>query len=124
MDEPEIPPKLKERWEKFAEAARKCWAETEAKVPEDGIKRLKTFWSCMEVEAKNSGLMEAIGSPTVTPAEIKKCAEIGHPLAPAPICVLKKVAEDKPKDVAVKECLEEGKVHGISLLACRAALGE
>jgi hypothetical protein len=119
MDEPEIPEKLKERWEKFGRASKICWARAGV----DGIERLKRFWECMESEAKESGLMESIGSPTVSQEEIRRCAEIGHPLAPAPICVLKKVAEGKSESQAVRECLEEGKVHGISLLSCRAEMG-
>jgi len=107
--EPEVvPPGLRKRWEEFGELSRKCWAKVKPKeLPT--AKAFEEFFSCMRT-----------GDP-VSRAEVEGCARIGHPLAPAPICVLVKTAKDIPPAQAVKECLDEGKVHGISLLACRAA---
>lgn len=122
MTEEVIPLALKARWEAFGEAARKCWARAK-EVPEPA-KDFIEFLECMRVEAKRTGLWEMLGSPEVDPELIKRCAEIGRPLAPHPICVITKIAEDKTQKQAVDECLAEGKVHGISLLACKAELGE
>jgi len=57
----------------------------------------------------------------LTPEEERKCKELGL-LKPHPICVLSKMAEGKSRDVATKECLDEGKYHGISMLTCKAYL--
>lgn len=107
----EIPPGLKKRWEEFGELSRKCWAKVKAKGLPTG-EQFEEFFKCMET-----------GDP-VSPAEVEECARIGYPLAPHPICVIAKTAKDMPAEKAVEECLKEGRVHGISLLACRAAKKE
>jgi len=110
----EIPPGLKKRWEKFAEASRKCWDEVEkqdSRLPPE--ERFKRFWKCMDVEAAKDPVPYSL---------VEKCEEIGHPLEPHPICVLAKTAEGKSYREAREECLREGKVHGISLIACKAIL--
>jgi len=107
--EPEvIPPGLRKRWEEFGELSRKCWG----KVPKDtpAAKAFPMVWECMRV-----------GDPAVSKAEIEECTRLGHPLAPHPICVLAHTARDMTGPEAVEKCIEEGRVHGISLLACRAA---
>jgi len=108
--EPEvIPPGLRKRWEEFGELSRKCWTKVKAMAlpPE---KALPHFWDCMKA-----------GDPVVSKAEMEECARLGHPLAPHPICVIAHTAKDMAPSEAVKACIEEGRVHGISLLACRAA---
>jgi len=104
----EIPPGLRKRWEEFGELSRKCWRKAKEKY-ETAEKQFPAFWECMET-----------GDP-VSPAEVEECAKIGYPLAPHPICVIAKTAKDMSPSQAVEECLREGRVHGISLLACRAA---
>jgi len=104
----EIPPGLRKRWEEFGELSKKCWTKVKEKeLPTE--KAFPEFWECMKT-----------GDP-VSPAEVEECARIGHPLAPHPICVIAKTAKDMSPGQAVEECLREGQVHGISLLACRAA---
>jgi len=106
-----IPPGLRKRWAEFAELARRCWAKVKEKDLPPG-QRFAEFLECMES-----------GDP-VSPKEVEECAKIGYPLSPHPICVVAKVARDVPPERAVDECLKEGKVHPISLLACRAAKAE
>jgi hypothetical protein len=112
MDSPEIPAGLKKRWEEFGELARTCWAKVEAK---DHVKlpteeRFKMFWECMKE-----------GDP-ISPAEVEKCEKAGIKLAPHPICVLAERAKGLSYEEAAKKCLKEGRVHGISYLACQARL--
>ena len=107
----EIPEGLRKRWEEFGALSRKCWAKVEAqdhKIPAE--KRFAMFWNCMRE-----------GDP-IPPSEVKRCEEAGIKLAPHPICVIAKRAEGKSYMQAAKECLEEGNVHGISYLACKARL--
>lgn len=107
----EIPEGLRKRWEEFGELSRKCWAKVEAqdhRIPTE--KRFAMFWKCMSE-----------GDP-ISPEEIRKCEEAGIKLAPHPICVIAKRAEGKSYAEAVSECLAEGKVHGMSYLACKARL--
>jgi len=114
----EIPPGLKKRWEKFAEASRKCWDEVEkqdSKLPPE--ERFKRFWKCMDVEAAK----DPNNPVELTQEEIRECLKRGI-LAPHPICVLAKTAEGKSITEAHKECLEEGKFHGISKIHCKAVL--
>ena len=112
MDSPEpeiIPLGLRKRWTEFGELSRKCWLKAKAKeLPTP--KTFEEFWSCMKE-----------GDPVVSKAEIEECARIGHPLAPHPICVLAKSAAGLTGAEAVKQCLEEGRVHGISRIGCEAA---
>jgi hypothetical protein len=105
----ELPPGLKKRWEEFGELSRKCWLKAkELKVyPQD---QFPVFWECMKE-----------GDPVVSQAEIKECASIGHTLAPHPICVIAQTVRGISPDKAVENCIAEGRIHGISLLACRAA---
>jgi hypothetical protein len=104
-----LPPGLRERWREFGELSRRCWAKAkEAGGPTE--EQFSRFWECMRT-----------GDPTVSPGEVEECARIGHPLAPHPICVIAKTAKGLSSERAVEECLKEGSVHGISLLACRAA---
>jgi len=116
---PEIPPGLKERWEEFSKAAKECWR----KAPEeDSMKRMASFWNCMEKEA---GKETVYGDPELTQEEARRCKEMGYPVEPHPICVLAKESEEglNPGEAAQK-CLEEGKYHGISALACKLRLEE
>ena len=106
-----IPPGLKKRWAEFGELARKCWAKVKEKDLPPG-EQFAAFLECMET-----------GDP-VSPKEVEECARIGYPLSPHPICVVAKVAKGIPPERAVEECLKEGKVHPVSLLACRAARQE
>lgn len=109
--EEKIPFGLKKRWEEFAQLSRKCWAKVEAqdhRIPTE--KRFAMFWKCMSE-----------GDP-IPYEEILKCERAGIKLAPHPICVIAKEAEGKTKEEAAQECLREGKVHGISYLACKARL--
>lgn len=104
----EVPPGLKKRWTEFGELSGKCWAKVkEKKLPPE--EAFPAVWKCMKT-----------GDP-VSPAEVEQCARIGHPLAPHPICIISKTTKDLSPSQAVEECLAEGSVHGISLLACRAA---
>jgi len=104
----EIPPGLKKRWIEFGELSRKCWAKVKARGLPPG-EQFEEFLKCMES-----------GDPA-TQAEIEECARIGYPLSPHPICIIAKTAKGMSAEQAVEECLKEGHVHGISLLACRAA---
>lgn len=105
----ELPPGLKKRWEEFGESSRKCWLKAK-KEEASAEKQFPVFWECMKE-----------GDPPVSQAEMQECAAIGHPLAPHPICVIAHTVKGMSSSDAVKACLEEGRVHGISLLACRVA---
>jgi len=107
-----VPEGLRKRWEEFGELSRKCWAKVEAQdhkaLPADV--RFQKFWNCMRK-----------GDP-IPLSEVRKCEKAGIKLAPHPICVIAKRAEGKSYEQAAKECVEEGNVHGISYLACKARL--
>ncbi|HDH91599.1 MAG TPA: hypothetical protein ENF38_01470 [Candidatus Aenigmarchaeota archaeon] len=128
----EIPPRLKKRWETFAEAVRYCWKE--AKKVVEPSKDMLQFWECMEKRARSTipltheeeaKLMEEVKAMgRLTKEMAKKCAELGYHVAPHPICVMRKVAEGLAPHEAVEKCLEEGKYHGISALRCEALLRE
>ena len=112
MDSPSpeiIPPGLRKRWEEFGELSRKCWIEAKKKEV-SAEKQFPVFWDCMRE-----------GDPAVSKAEMEECLHLGRPLAPHPICVIAHTVKGISAAEAVKMCLEEGRVHGISLLACRAA---
>jgi hypothetical protein len=107
----EIPPGLKERWEEFGALSRECWAKVEEKdhkIPTE--ERFKMFWECMKE-----------GDP-VSPEEVEKCGKAGIKLSPHPICVMAETAKGLSHKEAAEKCLEEGRVHGISYLACQARL--
>ncbi|MHA1827088.1 MAG: hypothetical protein ACTSX6_00420 [Candidatus Heimdallarchaeaceae archaeon] len=107
----EIPPGLKKRWEEFGELSRKCWMKVEekdSKIPVE--KRFEMFWECMKE-----------GDP-ISPKEVERCKKAGIELAPHPICVLAETAKGLSHKEAAKKCLKEGRVHGISYLACKARL--
>lgn len=103
-----IPPGLRKRWEEFGELSRKCWLEAKKKEV-SAEKQFPVFWDCMRE-----------GDPAVSKAEMEECSRLGRPLAPHPICVIAHTVKGVSAADAVKMCLEEGRVHGISLLACRA----
>lgn len=105
----ELPLGLKKRWEEFGELSRTCWLKAK-KQETTSEKQFPVFWACMKE-----------GDPPVSQAEMDECKALGHPLAPHPICVIAQVVKGVSSTDAVKKCLEEGRVHGISLLACRAA---
>jgi len=118
MAEEKIPSGLKERWEEFGEAAKECWR----KAPEeDTMKRMKSFWECMEEKA---GKETVYGDVELTEEEVRRCKEMGYPVEPHPICVLAKQSEGMSAGEAAERCLEEGKYHGISALACKLRLRE
>ena len=108
----EIPPGLEKRWKEFGELSRKCWRKVEEKDHKrlSSEERFREFWECMKE-----------GDP-VSPELVKRCEEAGIKLAPHPICVLAEEAKGLNPIEAAKKCLEEGRVHGISLLACKARL--
>jgi hypothetical protein len=105
----ELPPGLKKRWEEFGAESRACWLKAK-KTEGTPEKQFPVFWECMKE-----------GDPQVSQAEINECAAIGHHLAPHPICVIAQTVRGISPEDAVKNCLQEGRIHGISLLACRAA---
>jgi len=84
----------------------------------------------MRVEAAGAGyfpeeeakLLAEIVKSTITVEEAKRCAELKHPVAPHPICVMRKVAMGLTEAEAVDACLAEGKFHGISALRCAMLL--
>jgi len=104
-----IPPGLRKRWEEFGELSRKCWLEAKKKAV-SAEKQFPVFWDCMRE-----------GDPAVSKAEMEECMRLGRPLAPHPICVIAHTVKGASSSEAVAKCLEEGRVHGISLLACHAA---
>jgi len=110
VDSPEVvPPGLRKRWEEFGDLSRSCWLKAK-KQEVSAEKQFPVFWECMKE-----------GDPAVSKAEMGECLRLGRPLAPHPICVMAEVAKGASSSEAVKKCLDEGRVHGISLLACRAA---
>jgi hypothetical protein len=106
----ELPPGLKKRWEQFGALSRECWLKAKKDPSQPAEKQFPIFWECMKE-----------GDPSASQTEISECAEIGRPLAPHPICVIAQTVRGIEPAEAVKICLAEGRVHGISLLACRAA---
>jgi len=104
-----VPPGLKKRWEEFGELSRGCWLKAK-KAEVSAEKQFPLFWDCMKE-----------GDPAVSKAEMEECVRLGRPLAPHPICIISHIAKGASSPEAVTKCLEEGRVHGISLLACRAA---
>jgi hypothetical protein len=105
----EIPPGLLKRWEEFGNLSKKCWLKAKGEGG-SAAEQFPRFWDCMKQL-----------DPVISKAEQDECASIGHPLAPHPICVLSNVSKGMDSADAVKMCLEEGRIHGISLIACRAA---
>jgi len=107
-----VPSALLERWKSFGALSRKCWDKVEAADHKKmtTAERFSMFWECMKT-----------GDP-VSPEEVRRCREAGIELAPHPICVMAEQAKGLSAEEAARKCLEEGRVHGISLLACRARL--
>lgn len=130
-----IPPGLKKRWETFGEAAKKAWKQVDKELPTASTeKRFSRFWDLMEEYAGGSSLPgdEQINevatklgvTSNLTPAEAKKCAELGYPVAPHPISVLAGLSKGLSYAEAEKLALSQGKYHGISELACKLRLKE
>ena len=98
-----IPAGLKKRWEQFAKAVRESWK----KVHEEGKKggeAFERFWELMREKAK-------AGVHLMSVEEAKR-----YGVKPHPICVLAKRAKGMTYEEAARQCIEEGKFHGISLL--------
>jgi len=115
----EIPPGLARRWKAFGSAAKTCWEKIPEELPP--AKAFPRFWKCMEKKA-GKGRFPSPMTPDLTKKEAKKCRELGIPVEPHPICVLSKTAEGISPGKAAKQCLKEGKYHGISALHCKARL--
>ncbi|HDD45186.1 MAG TPA: hypothetical protein ENG63_10065 [Candidatus Desulfofervidus auxilii] len=97
-----------------------CWEAVRQKEKKLGAsyskyEKFKDVWECIST-----------GQPPddpISPLEIEelraKCD-----LKPHPICLLRKVTEGIPIEEAEEQCLREGKVHPISLMACRLKVGK
>lgn len=111
MSEEIIPPGLKKRWEEFGNLSHSCWLKAKAQAKgKTGEEEFPIFWECMKKL-----------DPVISKEEQEECKRIGHTLAPHPICVLANISKGMTSSEAVDACLKEGRIHGISLIACKAA---
>lgn len=96
-----VPPGLRKRWEEFGEASRSCWAEIKPlKLPT--MTAFERYWLCMKKRAAHLLTVEEA---------------IKYGVKPHPICVLAKRADGISEAEARRQCIEEGKFHGVSLIA-------
>jgi len=99
--------------ESMGELVKHCWEKIHEKMPDaPSHEKFKAVWECIRE-----------GDP-VSRELLEKMKAVGWNIKPAPMCVIAKEVQGKTRAQAEKECIEEGKLHPINVIAFKAKYGE
>ena len=101
-----------EHLEGMGELVRHCWEKVHNEMPDaPTAQKFEAVWKCMRE-----------GDP-VSPDILERMREVGWEPKPAPMCVIAKEARGEPRAKAEQECINEGKLHPINVIAFEARYG-